>query len=795
MKKRLNIWLKLLATLVLAIVFIGLVTEDKITFQLKQPEGALMTAGDVLVLAKELVYAGISPADSVLYQEVVTELENLNMKEGVNNYISYGMYCRLYKAFLGKENIENNKQTKDLYLNIIYQQKYREDFFVLEQDWYQGYDKVLEYYNLQDVIQEKKIEILCGKESIVGEKQIEHGVLLDAEGNEYIYMSDSFTGLSYTAVSAYVRENRLLTCRTVLQDSFKLSNMWLMEADIAGVRFFYSDYELLAKWSNVPEMPEDYREQVGDLFISEGNIQDIVVKKERIGGKLLRLNETEAEIEGYGTYRFSEECMGYCLFGRLREAEKRELSIGYDFADFVVTDGEISSFLLLRKEEMESIRVLIRSNDFTSIYHNSIEVSCPEDMIITYGDYGNRKQERIPAGEKIILTEDSDYFLGERIELTPVSGSGRIKVLSVNRSQGNPSYRGHLEIAAQEDKGLVLINEVLLEEYLYSVVPSEMPGSYPAEALKAQAICARTYGYRYMISPGLGIYGAHLDDSTGYQVYNNITENVNSTKAVKETAGELLTYEGNPVDTYYYSTSCGYGADARLWREEAKWELPYLQPVYIGENEDELMPEELSAEETFRTYIMETDESAFEKNEAWYRWSCEVEELDTEKLYLRLAERYQAVPDKILTCTGEEGENGEEIYVSQKPVKFSKIYDIVCKERLPGGVLNEIVIFTDEGTYKVVSEYNIRYIFDQDCRILRQDGTFYEGNSLLPSAYFVMETLKEKGVVSGYLIYGGGYGHGAGMSQNAAKAMAVAGYDDWDILSFFFKGCVIEDRY
>ncbi len=59
-----------------------------------------------------------------------------------------------------------------------------------------------------------------------------------------------------------------------------------------------------------------------------------------------------------------------------------------------------------------------------------------------------------------------------------------------------------------EGEGLVLINEVLMEEYLYSVVPSEMPASYPAESLKAQAVCARTYGYLHLMRPGYGNLGA-----------------------------------------------------------------------------------------------------------------------------------------------------------------------------------------------------------------------------------------------------------------------------------------------
>ena len=63
---------------------------------------------------------------------------------------------------------------------------------------------------------------------------------------------------------------------------------------------------------------------------------------------------------------------------------------------------------------------------------------------------------------------------------------------SIERGQGTPVYPGHMEIT-KEEEGLLLLNEVDLEEYLKRVVPSEMPQSYELEALKAQAICARTY--------------------------------------------------------------------------------------------------------------------------------------------------------------------------------------------------------------------------------------------------------------------------------------------------------------
>ena len=153
----------------------------------------------------------------------------------------------------------------------------------------------------------------------------------------------------------------------------------------------------------------------------------------------------------------------------------------------------------------------------------------------------------------------------------PFFGFRKSKIIlkSVNRNQGIPAYRGTLELVNTE-KGIVVVNELSLEEYLYSVVPSEMPASYPEEALCAQAICARTYAYAHMQNAAFPEFGAHVDDSTSYQVYNNILEQERTTTAVKDTYGKLLfTGQGELAGTYYYSTSCGIGSDANVWKTEA----------------------------------------------------------------------------------------------------------------------------------------------------------------------------------------------------------------------------------
>lgn len=70
------------------------------------------------------------------------------------------------------------------------------------------------------------------------------------------------------------------------------------------------------------------------------------------------------------------------------------------------------------------------------------------------------------------------------------------------------------------DEGYVLINDVPIETYLRYVVPSEMPTKFSYEALKAQAVCARTFAYKQMQGNTYAEYGANLDDSTAFQVYH-----------------------------------------------------------------------------------------------------------------------------------------------------------------------------------------------------------------------------------------------------------------------------------
>lgn len=484
----------------------------------------------------------------------------------------------------------------------------------------------------------------------------------------------------------------------------------------------------------------------------------------------------------------------------------------------------------------ETIRVLLQNSDYQGIFHKEVKLSCDTEWELHYGLDG-KLTERYAGGEEVLLDGNSAWFTEcARIVLSPAEDGGRISLLSVKRSQGTPSYRGSMEIR-KTGQGFVVINELPIEEYLYGVVPSEMPVSYPMEALKAQAICARTYVYAHLESPGYGEYGAHVDDSTGYQVYNNTAEKEEAIQAVQETKGEVVRLNGELVDTYYYSTSCGFGADERVWNPGEEKKVSYLTAASISETA--MQQDQNSAEipgteyftaqdmcrgDYFHEFLQNPPETDFERKEPWYRWSITVESIDTESMQKVLKERQEAEPDRILvekngdktepvgSNAGNTGSNagntdsnagntdsnarnaGSNAEAAGEWEDIGRITDIRIGKRGDGGIAESLVIKGEKKTVTVLSQYNIRAVLCAGgVTAVRQDGSKVELKMLLPSAFFEIESVKEGENMIGYKLYGGGYGHGAGMSQNAARHMAEKGYTTADILLFFYRDCKIEN--
>ncbi|MDE7131729.1 MAG: SpoIID/LytB domain-containing protein [Lachnospiraceae bacterium] len=198
-----------------------------------------------------------------------------------------------------------------------------------------------------------------------------------------------------------------------------------------------------------------------------------------------------------------------------------DLRIGYADTDYVIERGKVCACLVSERETADRIRVLLKNTAKGTNYYDRVEM--------------------VVDGETIQIAE-KDLAVGERRSYRCAALTDKILLNIEGISKEDNAYRGVIECYRNEE-GMILINELPLEEYLYAVVPSEMPASYPEESLKAQAVCARTYAYRYILRAGLPEVGAHVDDTTAYQVYHNCRENAATTTAVKETDGVLLTYQ------------------------------------------------------------------------------------------------------------------------------------------------------------------------------------------------------------------------------------------------------------
>ena len=136
-------------------------------------------------------------------------------------------------------------------------------------------------------------------------------------------------------------------------------------------------------------------------------------------------------------------------------------------------------------------------------------------------------------------------------------------------------YRGNLKLVVTDQGRLNAVNLVDIEEYLYGVVPREMPPNWPEEALKAQAVVSRTFARYQMEANAAREYD--ISASTASQVYGGVTAETERTRrAVDATRGRILTFNGRPALTYFHANSGGMTEDARhVWRVA----IPYLQSV------------------------------------------------------------------------------------------------------------------------------------------------------------------------------------------------------------------------
>ncbi|RDY32707.1 SpoIID/LytB domain-containing protein [Lachnotalea glycerini] len=649
-----------------------------------------------------------------------------------------------------------------------------------KEEWLTLYDKIVEQLDTNNKVTYQDVFVLADNGNC--ESLSENEIYTDKGIYEW-KNSKALNECLYRNCKVIVYDSHIIYVVENYEEEYRLNNIYIVSGDENGINIFTN-----GKYINYNNRPLDNNlsSEIGDILFEDGEIKEIKVKGDKISGKLLSIQADSLEIEEYGFVPLDENFRLFKEYGKLEELSINDLLVGYNVTDFIVADGKISAGLVMKDLVVENIRVLIKSSNFESLFHNNVMLESNSDYTIYYGEK-LEKQEKHAADEDVSIDESSNLWESSRIKIEPDTLSGKMTLLSVQRASGNPSYLGTIEIV-KDSNGLIVINEVSMEEYLYKVVPSEMPESFGIEALKAQAVCARTYAYNHILDNAYAQYGAQVDDSVSFQVYSNQEETPACTQSVKETYGQVLVKDDNVIDTFYFSTSCGHTTNSAIWVEQSEKDRSYLQPKFIGLEDCDL---DLTDEAVFYDFITKNEYDGFESEEPWYRWTTTIP-VDTlsNTLNSRLAVRYQANPELILV----KNKNGE--FESKEISDIGMIKDITVINRNEGGILNTIVIEGSKATIKVITEYNIRYLLAPvSTQITKADGSVIESFSLLPSAYCIFDKVMDDKKLTDIKFTGGGYGHGVGMSQNGAKIMAANQYTYDEILKYFYEGVDLINIY
>ena len=341
-----------------------------------------------------------------------------------------------------------------------------------------------------------------------------------------------------------------------------------------------------------------------------------------------------------------------------------------------------------------------------------VRLSAASGALYVYDDLEKEPMMKIPQGQELSVRMMRDRFLanekeikGERLVIQPES-TGFVKV------NGMP-YRGFITLLKKQ--GMTVVNNVPVEDYLYGVVPKEMPPSWSAEALRAQSIAARTFALKNRKRHSAE--GFDLCSTAHCQVYEGMSAEMQSTTAaVNSTRGEVLFYKGAIIDALFHTDSGGMTEfSEHVWGST----VPYLRAV-----------------KELRT-----------QTQPWSRT-------------VSMASFVQKIE-----AGGKSLGTLKEIRLS--PLTIGK----GSADRTPSGRVRMAEFVGTKGRISL-SGNDLRSMFS------------------LPSTLFDIRAGRTEVVFSGY-----GSGHGLGLSQWGAKALADSGKGYKDILLYYYSGVTLEKLY
>ena len=489
---------------------------------------------------------------------------------------------------------------------------------------------------------------------------------------------------------------------------------------------------------------------------------------------------------------------------------------------------------------------------YNSSAKSSITLSSPGGLQIgTMNDGYFEFLDEVPSNKNIVVSKGSNSYsvkvegygeIGNK-ESYPYFKSIEKNGESIVEIEGK-KYRGNIEIRRFAESDMTVINHLSMQEYLYGVVPREIGGNTAIEAVKAQAIVARTYAAKnYGRRSKLGFDVMPTVDDQAYGGYE--WENKNSNRAVDETDGQVVVYDGELIGGYYFSTSGGYTENSEnVWsgaydylkavpdtyepeiQGNTTWEVTKSASeiksllakagINVGTVLDLVPVEYTDAGRILKLKIVGVDgEKIISKSQVrtalglksqWYsindeaptvkgtKASTEVEELET------IAEESEENTPKIK----EEQETQNTQWWLNNDSKDDE--EVNYKVTNYGGDISKYIINDDELIEKekesgeeyiiiaptiIKTDYSNKPLLKNLISILTLKPLEAVVNELKPQTYYKKTEYKAIDSKATFTFRGRGWGHAVGMSQNGAKGMAENGFSAEEIIKWYYSGVEI----
>lgn len=632
---------------------------------------------------------------------------------------------------------------------------------ISREEWFAVYDEIVSILDDEETVRRRDVLLLSWEDGAVTTSE---GVLSVSEflaGQKEKYLEPMHT------YELYIQEDRLLGIAGRDNKEVVIPNGYITSSGDGELHFLSGD-QILA----IPaDIQEDLAGVVADISVQKGNVTRIAKKEEKITGKLLSVSDTHMEIAGYGQVALDPALKLYSLQGDVQEATMDQLILENMDITFVVAEGQVSAVLLEQAAVMVNIRVLLLNDG--GIFRGDVGITSDAPLVVEH----HQNAGTLPAGTVITASAMPDAFEGSWLAVRPEDGAAPLYLTDAQGNRISLGYSGTLEVRRYPE-GFAVVNVVDLENYVKGVLTSEVPSNFGFEALCAQAVCARSYGYMQLSGSGYSQYGAHVDDSVNYQVYNKQQPSEQALQAADATRGEVLSFQGEIVETYYYSTSYGHTGDYQAWNLDPDV-YGYLAGDWLRSAPAEV---DLSDEASFAAYIQQPDPECYEQDIRYFRWNTVLRPQDTQDSVMQTIRARKSIQPEAIQYYSKD--LTKEL---DSPSGMGALENITVGGRNSSGVILELQLWYENGMVRVTSEYNIRAILGAAA----SDVSYQDGSSgsvtLLPSAYISITKLED----GNYQVYGGGYGHGIGMSQNGADQLAQRGWKYRDILNFFYRGTEI----